>query len=512
MKTTVAHILLVIVSALTVLPLACTGAARQPDTLYGITILHSNDTHAHLDLVAQRAEMIQQVRTTLGEDNLMLLDAGDVFAGTPYFSLYHGLADLWFFNYMAYDAVCLGNHEFDEGPPSLSKFLDGVKFPVVNANLDFSREPLLNGRVKPSVVIDRAGYKFGVFGLLTGETAVISSPGPTVSFNDYTAAARQAVSGFHSQGINRIIDLTHIGWDFDLKLARDVEGIDLIVGGHSHTVPDKYPTLAGADTTPTMVVQAGAYNQYLGRLDLKFDGNGVIRQWQGSQLNTITDKLAANSDCAAKLKEYSAPLDKLYQTAVGKTLVALNGDRINVRSVETNLGNLICDSMLWRAAGSKPDVAITNGGSIRASLPPGDITLGGILSVLPFNVTYQLVEVTGSQLLAALENGVSMVEQGEGRFPQVAGLRFSWNPKGQPGSRIQSVEIKIASGYKPLDPAAKYRVVLSSYMAGGGDGYAMFKTAETDNLGLPDYDTLAEYIKAYSPVSPGVEGRITRVS
>ncbi|MEW6143014.1 MAG: 5'-nucleotidase C-terminal domain-containing protein [Chloroflexota bacterium] len=502
----------VLILALAILAISCFGGPPPPDTLSAVTILHSNDTHASLDLVAQRAALISQARSEVGKDNLLLLDAGDVFAGTPYFTLYHGLADLWFFNYMVYDIMCLGNHEFDEGPTSLAKFLVGAKFSVISANVDLSREPLLAGKTRPYVIIDRAGRKFGVFGLLTEDTSEISSPGPTVKINDHTESARNMVAELQKQGLNRIIALTHIGWDVDLKLAKDVEGIDLIVGGHSHTVPDKYPTLVNSDATPTLVVQAGAYNQYIGRLALKFDKTGIIRQWQGSQLISITDKLPADSACSAKLSEYSAPLAQLKQTVVGKTAVLLDGDREHVRSQETNLGNLIADSMLWRAASLKPDVALMNGGAIRASIPPGDISLGNVLSVLPFNGFYMAVDLSGRQLTAAIENGVSQVEEQAGRFPQVSGLRFTWDPKGQPGNRVRSIEMKTPAGYKLIDTSATYRVIVSNYLAGGGDGYTVFKeAANVINLGYPDYDTLANYIKAMSPVIPRVEGRITRL-
>lgn len=212
-------------AALVFIAISCPGTPEAPETLSSVTVLHSNDTHASLDLVAQRAALITQARLEAGKNNLLLLDAGDVFAGTPYFTLYHGLADLWFFNYMAYDVMCLGNHEFDEGPPSLAKFLDGAKFPVICASVDVSKEPSLAGKIKPYVIIDRAGQKFGIFGLLTEDTPEISKPGPTVMFKEHTEHARKMVVELQKQGLSRIIALTHIGWDIDLKLARDVEGI-----------------------------------------------------------------------------------------------------------------------------------------------------------------------------------------------------------------------------------------------------------------------------------------------
>jgi len=494
-----------------VLTLAGCFSSPPPGSPARITILHTNDTHGFLDNIAQRATLVKQTRNEIGNDNVLLLDAGDVFAGTPYFTLFHGQADRWFMNDLKYDAMCLGNHDFDLKPEGLADFLGQAAFPVLCANFDFSKESALKGAIKPWVIVDRAGDRFGIFSVTTEDTGETSQPGPNIIISDHTAAARQAVAELQARGINKIIALTHIGWDKDLDLARQVSGIDVIVGGHSHTVADPYPAVVSNSGAPTLVVQTGWQNTNLGRLNLNFDGAGVIKSWGGSQLIPITTKIDADPASAAALAGYQKPVKELMEKPVGRTLVLLDGERANVRSRETNLGNLLADALLASAAKEKATICIINGGAIRLSAPVGDITLGQIMTILPYASTTVALDLTGKQIVTALENGVSQVEQLTGRFPQVSGLRFSWDAASPPGNRIKSVEVKTQAGYRPLDPEGEYRVVTNSFVADGGDGYDIFKEAKnTVYLGVVDYEILADYIAANSPVNPQVEGRIKR--
>lgn len=478
-------------------------------TVDTLTILHTNDTHAHLDSIARRATLVRQIRKEVGRDNMILLDAGDVFSGTPYFTVYKGSADVRFMNYLGYDAMTVGNHEFDLGPKVLADFIAKAKFPVLCANFDFSKEELLKDKVKAWVILEKGSEKYGVFGLTTPETAEISSPGKNIVINDYINTAKSIVKEMESSGINKIIALTHIGWDNDVKLAKEVEGIDIIVGGHSHTLPNPYPTVVADDNTPTLIVQANEYGNYLGRLDVVFNEAGVIQSWKGN-LIPIDNKVPEESLCKTKLEDYKKPVTKLMNTVVGESLVDLDGERSRVRSQETNLGNLITDAMLEKAKIVDAKIAIQNGGGIRASISKGKITLGQIMTVLPFGNYLVTIDLTGQQIIEALENGVSQVSALAGRFPQVSGLRFTWDPKAEPGNRIISVEVKNPDGtYQPIDTSKTYRVVTNNFLAQGGDGYTVFqKGSNFINLGFVDYDVLKEYIQTHSPVDAKVEGRI----
>jgi 5'-nucleotidase/UDP-sugar diphosphatase len=553
------------VLAVLVLSFGCFGQ-------WNLLLLHVNDVHSHLDELAKAATAVEQIRSA--NPNVLFLHAGDEFLGTLYFTAHKGLADAEVLNLLGISAMALGNHEFDEGPAGLARFAENVSFPLLSANCEVSNEPILSGKIKPYVVLDVAGAKVGVIGVTTPDTAWSSSPGPNVTFTDPVSAVRAAVSDLSAQGIKVIVVLSHLGWDNDIRLAQSVAGIDVVVGGHSHTLPTEYPTvvekkllnvnkatqeelealpgigptlakriidwretkgpfqkvedllqvsgigpaklaairdLVSVSDEPvrTLVVQAGEYAQYLGRLSVSFDEAGNVISWEGELIPT--KDLAPNPKVEEKLATFREAIEALKSQVIGETKVNLEGERAKVRTEETNLGNLIADALLWKAQVAKAQIAIQNGGGIRASLPAGPVTLGDCLSILPFGNYLVVLELTGEQIWQALENGVSMVESTAGRFPQVAGLRFVWDPAQQPGSRIVSVEVFVDGSWKPLDRNATYRVVTNNFLAQGGDGYEMFKAAKNVwNLGFVDHDVLAEYIQAHSPVAPKVEGRIIR--
>lgn len=544
------------------------GSGATPWTL---TILHTNDTHSQLENMARQATLVQEIQ--LQVPNVILLHAGDAVLGTLYYTVHKGLAEAWVLREMGFTAMTLGNHEFNEGPAGLAKFADAVGIPLLSANFDFTGEPLLVGKVLPYIVVEVGGRKVGILGLTTETTSWSSNPGPNIRIGDALAAARWAVAELQALGVNVIVALTHLGWERDLELIQSVTGIDIVVGGHSHTLPTEYPylverklvnintapseeleTLRGIGpvlaqriieyreakggfktleevmevrgigpaifagirdrisledaTVPGLVVQAGERGSHLGRLTVTFDDQGVLQSWTGELLPV--DKAPLDPRIEAKLAEFRAPIDALKTERVGETRVLLDGDRGRVRTRETNLGNLIADAMLWKAAGAGAQIAIQNGGGIRASIPAGPITLGQVLEVLPFGNYLVVLALTGEQILAALENGVSQVENVAGRFPQVAGLRFTWDPTKPAGSRIVSAEVLTPDGYRPIRRASTYKVVTNNFLAGGGDGYTVLAEAkEKIVLGFVDAEVLAEYLRARSPVSPEVEGRIT---
>ncbi|SME90785.1 2',3'-cyclic-nucleotide 2'-phosphodiesterase / 3'-nucleotidase / 5'-nucleotidase [Paenibacillus barengoltzii] len=513
---------------------------------FELRVLHTNDTHAHLDNIARRVTAINTARN----DHTLLLDAGDVFSGTLYFNQFNGLADLFFMNELKYDAMTFGNHEFDKGPGTLAEFIKQAKFPFVSANLDFSADADLKGlshselgkgepgQIYPAVIKEIAGEKVGIIGLTTPETSVLSSPGPDIKFADEVESTQKQVDALEAEGINKIVVLSHLGYTVDQQLAEAVDGIDIIVGGHSHTVLNA-PEVHHADEEPTLIVQTGEYNQNLGQLDVTFDSEGKLTAWKGELIALDAKDDAGNflikSDAAAeaKLKEYAAPLEDLKKTVIGKTETDLDGERGSVRKQETNLGDLIADGMrskvmsIVKVPDVKGYVTIQNGGGIRASIKAGDITLGDLLTTMPFGNNLTALKMTGAEIVAALENGVSGVENGEGRFPQVSGLRFYYDStkpgeviddvtgeKTQSGQRIVKVQIQNEGGtYSDIDPKAYYIVATNSFMASGGDFYASMKQAKDDGrfyeLNLVDYEVFHEYLDKVGTVKATTQGRIT---
>jgi 5'-nucleotidase/UDP-sugar diphosphatase len=423
-------------------------------------------------------------------------------------------------NALGYQAMAVGNHEFDSGPGPLGSFARGADFPVLSANLDVCAEPELAGLISPYTVLTVGGEQVGVLGLTTEDVAFNSSPGPNVVVQDTVESAKQAVADLEAQGVNKIVALTHLGYSEDLDLAAAVDGIDVIVGGHSHTLlgsmegaAGPYPTVATSPAGDTvLVVSAKDWGSYLGRLNVTFTADGKVESYSGEPI-FINENVAEDADIVDALVRFSAPLEELKNTIVGQTAVDLEGTRELVRSQETNLGNLICDAMLWKTATENTQIAIQNGGGIRASIASGDVTMGDVLEVLPFGNQIATFGLKGSDVWAALENGVSQYEGMEGRFPHVAGLKYSFNPELEAGSRIVSVEVKNADGtYSPIDLDAVYQLATNNFLRTGGDGYDVFADNAIDpyDAGPLLADTLAEYIEANSPVSPVIEERITK--
>ncbi len=484
---------------------ACNNAGNTIE----LTILHTNDTHSSLDNIGRRAVLVRQIRYEVGKENVLLLDSGDVFTGTLYFTLAKGQADLWFMQYLGYDVMGLGNHEFDKGPETLSDFVSNAGFPVVCANIDFSREELLAGKISPWTIVTKNGEKYGIFGLITENTGELSSPGNNIIINDTIDSARRAVAELKKQGINKIIALSQIGWEREMELARQVQDIDVIVGGHSAIIPDPYPGVVNPVSSPTLVVQAGSQGKYLGQLNIIFNEKGNVTGWNGSRLLPVDESVENDPVCTAKLDELKKPINEMLNTILGQTLADLDGDRSRIRSMETNLGNLVTDAMLDKARPFGASIAMINGGAIRSSIPAGNFSLGQVLEILPYGNHIIILELSGSQIISALENGVSQVEQASGRFPQVAGLRYTWDPGAEVGSRIISVEIENSSLYQAIDPFTVYKVAATDFLAGGGDGYTVFKEAgRFYNTGIVDYEFLGDYIRDNSPISPYTEGRI----
>ena len=497
---------------------------QQTESGLELTILHTNDVHAHYESwgdpiqggAARLATAISDVRSEGG--NTLLLDAGDQFQGTLYYNVGGSTIVADVMNALAYDAMCLGNHEFDSGPAETLAFIDRANFPVLSANIDASADASLSGQIEAYATFAFGDETVAVFGLTSETTSIASSPGPNVAFLDAVETAQRTAERLERRGIDKIIALTHLGYTRDVELAGRVEGIDIIVGGHTHTLlggtdrsAGPYPTLVtSACGDPVLVVTAYEWGKLLGRLDVLFDADGVVVQALGAPVE-IDGSLEENPVVAALLEPYVASIEALKSKTVGATDVELNGDRTSVRSQETNLGNLICDAMLWKTASLGAQVALQNGGGIRASVPAGIISMGHVLEILPYGNQISVLDLTGSQLVEALENGVSQVESGAGRFPQVSGLRYSFDPAGEAGHRILSVEIldNAASDYIAIDPAGLYVVATNTYLADGGDGFESFIAASARyDTGFLLSDMLAEYLEAMSPVSPALEGRI----
>lgn len=512
--------------------------------------MHSNDTHANLANIARKVTAVKEVRAK--KPNALLLDAGDVFSGTLYFNEFKGQADLAFMNLMKYDVMTFGNHEFDlgatpEGHQALVDFIKGSQFPFVSSNVDFSKDTKFtglftdlissepqNGKIYNGIIKEVNGEKVGIFGLTTAETKDISSPG-SIAFEDYITEAKKAVKAFEDKGVNKIIALTHIGfddnpaYDNDQILAKSVEGIDVIVGGHSHTQLDKPvvvdKNVAGQAKAATLIVQAYQYNDYLGTLDVTFNNKGVVVAHNGALLK-VAD-YAEDAQALATLKPFKDKVEELSNTETGASAsIALDNPRTggdntkpSVRKNETPLGNLITDGMLKKAKQYNNDVimALQNGGGIRAGINQGPITVGEVITVLPFGNTLATMSLTGKELKEALEVSVGQYPAENGGFLHVSGAKVEFDSTKAKGQRIVKVSYMDGQGkYVEIQDKVTYTIATNAFTAKGGDGYDVFKKAYEEgrvtDLGLSDWENLAEHITSLGTVNPKVEGRVVDVS
>ncbi|WP_373635626.1 bifunctional UDP-sugar hydrolase/5'-nucleotidase [Yoonia sp. SS1-5] len=505
--------------------LALTAGAAAAD--YTLTILHTNDFHARFEPISRfdgpcsaedndagecfggTARLITAVNEARARsNNAILVDGGDQFQGTLFYTYYKGAMAAEFMNQLGYDGMTVGNHEFDDGPEVLRGFMDAVDFPVLMSNADVSAEPLLADVLMKSTIIERGGEKIGLIGLTPEDTDELAAPGDNITFSDPSTAVQGEVDKLTAEGVNKIVVLSHSSYAVDKMVAENTTGVDVIVGGHSNSLlgdmdgsEGPYPTMVG----DTAVVQAYAYGKYLGELNITFDDEGVITEASGAPI-LIDGGVTEDEAVVSRIAELAQPLEEIRNKVVAETATEIVGVREECRSQECAMGSLIADAMLERVKDQGIQIAIQNGGGIRASIDAGEVTMGEVLTVLPFQNTLSTFEVTGDKILAALENGVSQIEEGAGRFPQVAGMTFTVDPAAEAGSRVSDIKI----GDAPLDLAATYGVVSNNYVRNGGDGYDMFKDAANAYDFGPDLaDVTAEFIAANSPFTPYKDGRIT---
>jgi 5'-nucleotidase/UDP-sugar diphosphatase len=506
--------------------LALTAGIASAD--YSLTILHTNDFHARFEPISRFDSGCSsedntegkcfggsaRLVTAVGEararsNNSILVDGGDQFQGTLFYTYYKGKLAAEMMNKMGYDAMTVGNHEFDDGPEVLRGFMDAVDFPVLMSNADVSGEELLAGTLAKSTVIERGGEKLGLIGLTPQDTDELASPGPTITFSEPVAAVQGEVDRLTEMGVNKIIVLSHSGFVVDKAVAAATTGVDVIVGGHSNTLlsntqeraVDIYPVMVGE----TAIVQAYAYGKFLGELNVTFNDAGEIVEAKGEPL-IMDGSVTEDAGTVARITEAAAPLEEIRSKVVAEAAAAIEGDRAICRVQECAMGNLVADAMLARVKDQGIEIAIANSGGLRASIDAGEVTQGEVLTVLPFQNTLSTFNVSGQTVIDALENGVSQIEEVKGRFPQVAGISFTVDASAEVGARISDVMV----GGAPIDPAKVYGLVSNNYVRGGGDGYKMFRDAENAYDFGPDLaDVTAEYLAAQGPYQPYTDGRIS---
>lgn len=542
-------------------------------------IFHINDHHSHIEPsvatltfngVSTSVQMggFARLASKIREDRAkyplsLLLHAGDAFQGTLYFTQTNGKADLDLMNHLGFDAMVVGNHEFDKGDQVLSNFISGANFPVLAANLTMLATNPLYGKLKPYVIKEFAGQKIAIIGLVTQETPNISSPGKDIEFKQIVDTVNNITAELMSQGIDKIILLTHLGYDADMLLAQKVQNVDAIIGGHSHTLLGdfsqvglsaraNYPQTVESSTGKVCVAQAWEWAKVLGRLEIAWNEKGevtncggmptlILGDWFQQNKQDVSAEVKAgllniiannsrlviapeNPETAAIIAPYQKQVLAFRSTVIGTASVNLLHIRVpgkHPSGVNLSNGSLIAphvaDSFYWKTArhNINPDLVITNAGGIRKDILAGNITVESVYELLPFGNTLVPIDMTGAQIKQVLEDTCTNIFEKNGStggFPYGSHIRFTVTKSKPNGSYISNLQIKdkITNQWKPLEMNQTYRVITNSYLATGKDGYLTFGTLPKGyDTGFDYAETFMEYVKEQGRLDMPTETGIT---
>ena len=520
-----------------------------------INIIHVNDHHSHLeeekmDLVLDGKkttvhiggfprinQRIQELMKT-GKNNLVL-HAGDALSGTLYYTLFKGKADAALMNAGKFDLFTLGNHEFDDGNKVLKSFLDELKIPVVSANVVPDKGSILEGKWVPYIIKKIGGQDVALVGLdVVGKTVRSSSPGPDIKFLDEVETAKKVVEELQAKGINKIIFISHAGYEKNLEIAEKVSGIDVIITGDTHYLlgesfkeyglkpiaeyPKKIMSPAGE---PVYVAEAWSYSYLVGNLKAKFDDKGVITELipnptiiigddlferknekgetyklEGKEKQDVIKYVNSRKDIKfvkeepnskKVLERYKAEKNELGKKMIGKIKDEIPGGSAN-RIPNDKMGT------------GQIDLVILNSGGIRMNLEPGDFSYDNAYTLLPFTSnTIYILKMSGAEIKQVIEDALDFALSGgsSGAFPYGAGVRFEATKAGKLGTRVKKIEVFDAKAKKwvPMDMKKMYEVGTNSYVAKGKDGYTTFGKVNSERPGVDTHlgveTAFIEYLK-----------------
>ncbi|CAH0696760.1 unnamed protein product [Spodoptera exigua] len=524
--------------------LACSAAANED--LYELNIIHYNDFHAHFDEIspsggvcqpdvepciggfARLYTAIQQARQV--EPDSLLLNGGDTFQGTIWYNFLRWNVSQHFMNMLPHDAHVLGNHEFDHGVEGLVPYLEHLNAPMLGANVNTELEPTMTPYIKNHVIVERKNRKIGIIGVLLQQ---FSAPIGQVKMEDELEAINREAAILTEAGVDIIVVLSHVGYTSDMWLAERVSPtVDIIVGGHSHTLLYTGPTPNG-DTAlgeyPTVVqqanghripiVQASCYTRYLGNIKFYINAQGKVERWHGEPV-FLGSSIVKDERISELLEPWRVEVDAVGKEVLGESRVSLSRSRCS--SEECNLGSWACDGfleeMIPHAQGSNwnnAHVCLINTGGLRTHIIAGNVTTEALLMAMPFENYVQVYELEGKYLQEALEFsvGVNWSDSfSSGRMLQIGGMRNVIHASRPIGSRVSATVRCIdcdVPRYLPLDPNATYRVLSQNYIGDGGGGYTMIsenrKNLQTWEI---DYVMLQRYMRRQGVVTKDVDGRI----
>ncbi|ACV39827.1 NAD nucleotidase [Leptotrichia buccalis] len=552
------------------------GNKGSTASTFELNVAHINDHHSHLEEEKMPLKLNgQTVTATIGglprvaqeikdfrknNKNTLVLHAGDAVTGTLYYTLFEGKADAELMNVINFDAFTLGNHEFDDGNKVLKSFLDALTIPIVSSNVVPDKGSILEGKWKPYLIKNVGGQKIGIIGIdVVKKTKESSNPGDDVKFLDEVETARKYVKKLQDEGINKIIVLSHAGYEKNVEIGEKVDGVDLIISGDTHyllgkefeqfgLVPEKpdYPKKVNSpDGNPVYIAEAWNYSYLLGEMKAKFDKNGVIKELiptpkvligdtfeiknaegkvvqlgekeKAVIINSIKNnkniKVVKNDTVTEKLLErYQKEKTELGKKSVGKiTEEILGGSDNRVPGPHNKDGSfattLVAESVLHKLRNmgtGNVDFVIVNAGNVRITLNPGNFTYDQAYSLLPFTSnTVFITDITGAEVKQVLEDAIDYVLNGgsTGAFPYGAGIRYEATKEGNLGTRVKKIEVFDfkANKWVPIDAKKSYMLAVNSYIAQGKDGYTTLGKITAQKRGtdthLSDTKIFIDYLK-----------------
>ncbi len=552
------------------------GNKGSTASTFELNVAHINDHHSHLEEEKMPLKLNgQTVTATIGglprvaqeikdfrknNKNTLVLHAGDAVTGTLYYTLFEGKADAELMNVINFDAFTLGNHEFDDGNKVLKSFLDALTIPIVSSNVVPDKGSILEGKWKPYLIKNVGGQKIGIIGIdVVKKTKESSNPGDDVKFLDEVETARKYVKKLQDEGINKIIVLSHAGYEKNVEIGEKVDGVDLIISGDTHyllgkefeqfgLVPEKpdYPKKVNSpDGNPVYIAEAWNYSYLLGEMKAKFDKNGVIKELiptpkvligdtfeiknaegkvvqlgekeKAAIINSIKNnkniKVVKNDPVTQKLLErYQKEKTELGKKSVGKiTEEILGGSDNRVPGPHNKDGSfattLVAESVLHKLRNmgtGNVDFVIVNAGNVRITLNPGNFTYDQAYSLLPFTSnTVFITDITGAEVKQVLEDAIDYVLNGgsTGAFPYGAGIRYEATKEGNLGTRVKKIEVFDfkANKWVPIDAKKSYMLAVNSYIAQGKDGYTTLGKITAQKRGtdthLSDTKIFIDYLK-----------------
>ncbi len=485
------------------------------------TIIHVNDTHSHIDASMvngqplggydRLAAVVKQTRQR--DPSALFLHAGDTFQGTAYFSLFLAQPDARLYNHLGLTAMTVGNHEFDRGPSVLQSFMNTARFPVLAANLDVRREPRLR-KLRPSTVVTVKGRRVGIIGATTPELPSISSPGPTVRMRDTLPAIQAEADRLTRDGVRYIILLSHLGYEEDVKAAKRLRHVDLIVGGHSHTVlgspvagiepQGPYPTRCTTpDGAPVYVVQSWEWAKAVGTLNVTFNDAGQVVAASG-RLIPLSSDIAPDPAAKSLLAPYRAKLASRQKQVLCQVKEPLT--RSTVRTGANALAAHLADAaQMFAQRSTGAVVSFVNAGGVRADIDAGPLTWTEAVAVAPFENPLVAVQLTGAELQRVLSHGCAGA-RGALLHPS-KGFTYVIDMNAPSDSRVTEMRLHD----QPVRPEGLYTVVFSAYILGGGDGHTFLKARARNArpVGIDDTTSFTRYLEEMKTIDAGIPPRIT---